>query len=282
VSYQGFYINLDRSPARRAHIEGELARYGLSHRYRRFAAADGNVLNFPNPHLSTAEIGCFSSHYELLRQNIASPQHLHILEDDAVLSHLTAQTIDKTISSGLIDQYDVLFTETFLTPINFDYGDAIGLWEKAVERDAAGAIVDIRPTVIRHIGGTSSYLVNRRSIPRLLEILERELGRGAAEGIDIFMRQAMSQGMLATGCLFPFVTGVQLDDVVDSTIPGRSQGKLTQIAATLGRTVFFVGADLAALNALAVQHLPAPENDPRHALLNRILGFTLTDKFQRY
>jgi GR25 family glycosyltransferase involved in LPS biosynthesis len=241
VSYQGFYINLDRSPTRRAQIEGELARYGLSHRYRRFAAADGNVLNFPNPHLSTAEIGCFSSHYELLRQNIASTQHLHVLEDDAVLSSLTAQTIDKTISSGLIDQYDVLFTETFITPINFDYRDAIGLFEKAVERDPAGAIVDLRPAVIRHIAGTSSYLVNRRSIPRLVEIFERELGRGAAAAIDIFMREAMSQGMLATACLFPFVTGVRLDEVFDSTIPGRSQGKLTQIAATLGRTAFFVG-----------------------------------------
>ena len=49
MSVIGFYINLDRSPDRRAHMETELARHNLQDRYNRFAGTDGNVLGLPNP-----------------------------------------------------------------------------------------------------------------------------------------------------------------------------------------------------------------------------------------
>jgi GR25 family glycosyltransferase involved in LPS biosynthesis len=282
VSYQGFYINLDRSVARRTQIEGELARHGLGDRYQRFAAADGNVLNFPNPHLSPAEIGCFTSHYQLLRQNIASPTHLHILEDDAVLSPITARTIESAIANGTLDQYDVLFTETFLAPTNFEYRDALDLFDKAVDRDPSGKIVYIRPSIILHIASTSSYIVNRRAIPRLVEIIERALTSGAPVAIDIALRQAALSGMLATGCIFPFITSVRLDEAIDSTMPDRGQGTLTRIASTLGRTSFFVGADMAALNTLADRYLPVPENDPQRGLIGHVLAFSLTNTFRKY
>ena len=50
TDYAGFFINLDRSVQRRAETEAELARRDLSLRYRRFAAAEGNMLRAPNPH----------------------------------------------------------------------------------------------------------------------------------------------------------------------------------------------------------------------------------------
>src|SRR5258708_15667754 len=87
-AYRGFYINLDRSPERRGEVEAQLKRFGLEHRYRRFPAADGNVLNVPNPRLTNAEIGCFTSHYLVLKENLDSRTHLHIVEDDVVFSTL--------------------------------------------------------------------------------------------------------------------------------------------------------------------------------------------------
>ena len=40
------YINLDRSLERRERMEAQLARLGLTNRYRRFSASAGNTLGF--------------------------------------------------------------------------------------------------------------------------------------------------------------------------------------------------------------------------------------------
>jgi GR25 family glycosyltransferase involved in LPS biosynthesis len=112
LSYRGFYINLDRSVERRAEIKAQLLQYGLQALYNRFPAADGNVIGFPNPHLTTGEIGCFTSHYLLLNQNIDCGLHLHVLEDDAVLSSLTGPMIRHVVSSEAMSKYDIIFTET--------------------------------------------------------------------------------------------------------------------------------------------------------------------------
>ena len=42
-SWDGFFINLDRSTERRAHMEKQLQASGLGH-YRRFSASDGNLI----------------------------------------------------------------------------------------------------------------------------------------------------------------------------------------------------------------------------------------------
>jgi GR25 family glycosyltransferase involved in LPS biosynthesis len=70
MSYSGFYINLDRSRERRADVEAQLAQHKLAHAYTRFKAADGNALDLPNPHLKNGEMGCFTSHYLLLKKQL--------------------------------------------------------------------------------------------------------------------------------------------------------------------------------------------------------------------
>ena len=44
ASYVGAFINLDRSPQRRAEMEGQLAELGIADRYVRFPAIDGSKL----------------------------------------------------------------------------------------------------------------------------------------------------------------------------------------------------------------------------------------------
>jgi GR25 family glycosyltransferase involved in LPS biosynthesis len=85
--YTGLYINLDRSPSRRAAMEDQISRYGLGYYYRRFAAADGNVLKIPTS-LTESEAGCFTSHYLVARAHLDSsmPMPLHVVEDDCQFS----------------------------------------------------------------------------------------------------------------------------------------------------------------------------------------------------
>jgi GR25 family glycosyltransferase involved in LPS biosynthesis len=282
VNYAGFYINLDRSTDRRAEIEGEIARYGLTARYRRFPAADGNILGFSNPHLSSAEIGCFTSHLLLLQQNIGSPLHLHIVEDDAIFSRFTAPVVELIAGSDDIAQYDVLFTETFITPLNLDFKKCKEMYDSSVERDPAGMVTNVRPSVINHVAGTSSYIVNRRSIEKLADYFMRLLKQGAPFNIDLVIREATRENIIRSGCVFPFVTSIRLDGVTNNTISGRNHDALTELLAGMGRYSFFVDCDHRALCEAAARLLPLPRGDMHNQLLVHLLAFSITDKFHPF
>jgi GR25 family glycosyltransferase involved in LPS biosynthesis len=282
VTYTGFYINLDRSTGRRTEIEGEISRYGLSHLYRRFPAADGNILNFPNPHLSNSEIGCFTSHLLLLQQNMASVTHLHVVEDDAVFSRFTGEILNVVSASDTIDQHDILFTETFITPLNLDYKACKEIYDKSIDRDAVGRVTQVRPSIINFVAGTSSYLVNRRSIPKLVELFSQVLKSGAPVNVDLVIREAAKAGKIRVGCIFPFVTTIKLEGVTDNTIHGRTHDSLTEVLAGLGRGSFFVDCDRKALAERAERLLPLPNGDDHLRLLGHLLAFSLTDKFHPY
>jgi GR25 family glycosyltransferase involved in LPS biosynthesis len=86
MRYVGHCINLDRSPDRRAAMKAQLARLNPAGRYHRFLAVDGNPLGIPSPDLAPMQTGCFTSHYLLLQMHLDQADHLHIVEEDAVLA----------------------------------------------------------------------------------------------------------------------------------------------------------------------------------------------------
>ena len=81
--YNGLYINLDRSTARRDAMERQFDRLELSPFYTRFAAIDGTTLNSPRSAIGKGETGCFQSHYRALLSARPRGTFVHILEDDA-------------------------------------------------------------------------------------------------------------------------------------------------------------------------------------------------------
>ncbi len=286
--YAGFYINLDRSAARRALIEGEISRCNLQSFYKRFPAADGNSLGFPNQRLTSGEIGCFTSHYLLLKQNCESSHHLHVVEDDVVFSHFTAQAIESALSSGAIDRFDLLFTDTFT--MHRDYRRYKALYDQSLERDETGAISVVQPHVIAYIAATTSYIINRHSIPMLVELLERELTDGPRDPLDLVIRKAASEGKIRVGCLFPFVTTLRIDEIAGSTIAGRNKDPMKTLALGLGRYSFFVDCDHEALNARATRVFASNashsrdefDTDVHRQLLDRIQEFSSTDDGHRH
>ena len=101
-----YFINLDRSPARRAHMEQEFARLGLS--AQRIAAVDGQLLdNADMPPLTPfardkwqmtkSEIACAMSHrkaWALIAESDA--EHGAVFEDDVRLAPGLAQLLAQT------------------------------------------------------------------------------------------------------------------------------------------------------------------------------------------
>lgn len=286
ADYAGFYINLDRSTARRTQIESEIGRYNLQRLYGRFAAAEGNSLGVPNQHLTNGEIGCFTSHYLLLKQNRSSPRHLHVVEDDAIFSSFTEQVIDSVISSKVIDQFDILFTDSYT--MRRDYRKYKTLYEQNLERDATHTVLSVQPRIVNYIAATTSYIANRHSISKLVEIFERELMKGPKDPLDLVIRKAASEGKIRIGCLFPYVTTLRIEEIAGSTIAGRNKDLLKTLALGLGRHSFFVDCDHQVLNTRAAGafasrpsyvHLgPTPDAEVHGQLLEHILAFSSTDE----
>jgi hypothetical protein len=283
MDYAGFYINLDRRSERRAEMEGELARYNLSGAYRRFAAADGNSLHMPNPQLKEGEMGCFTSHYLLLKENLDQTKPLHVIEDDVIFASCTEQAIRWAIDQGHLAKYDIIYTDIFVPLLNDAYKVYKKFYDTAVKKDprgnitnAAFSVADLRGLIF---GSTTSFLVNGNSIKKLHDLYAEELACGASLPIDLFIRKLTGDGAIKTGCIFPFVTSVRLDHIVETDI-ARSSHQLSALAAHLARYSFFIGADLNKCREYLGRYLPLVSQDAHAEILNHLLAFSITDAYR--
>jgi GR25 family glycosyltransferase involved in LPS biosynthesis len=283
MSYAGVYINLDHKPERRAAMETELARYGLGGVYTRFRGTDGNADGFPNPHnLKNGVIGCFVSHGQALETNAGLDRHLHVVEDDAVFTSCTERAIRWAIETGKLDRCDILYTDISV-PLRSDrYKLYRSMFEKAVTRDAAGNVISMNFDVfsLKNVVYASavSYLVNRRSIGKLSRLLRAELERGPEYPIDLFYRKQSEDGTIVAGCLFPFVTSINFEHVLDSSVDVDLQ-RPTALARLLGRYCFFAGCDWDKCEEFLAKYLPRP-SDRQARALEQLLGFSLTDAYR--
>ena len=280
MAYLGYYINLDRSPDRRAAMDAQVARLALTDRYRRFAAVDGNPPGVASPTLTASELGCFASHHRLLQGHVDGAEHLHIIEDDIVLARRTASFIDGVIAAGLLDRHDLLFTDMVMqSDLNF-IRRARRWYASDIGRDADGTATEVRFRSMAYTASMTSYLVNRQSIRRVSDMFGRELASGAKRPIDLFIRDQVAAGQLRASCLFPFITSIR-PGAPTSMAVRDDHDQLSTLALDLLRHSFFVECDLAATLDLADQSLPPPGTGLHDRLLARTLGFITSDAFRQ-
>jgi GR25 family glycosyltransferase involved in LPS biosynthesis len=278
MTYTGFYINLDRSTDRRAAMEAEFARCDLRDCYRRFPACEGNALGFQGS-LTDNEMGCFTSHYLVCRDNLDCPTHLHIVEDDAMFSRFTSQAIRTGILTTFIDKFDILFLDGIIDPFweGLPLQEYKQLYDRCISRDELGNVTNVNFRPIRYAATSTSYLVNRRSINKLLSVFDRTLANGIRDPIDIILRKKGQAGALRIGCLFPFLTSIRLDGMM-TTITGRQNDALSILAMNLLRHSFFIDCDICALLEYAEKALPPLTTEPHYRLLGRLLTFISSAK----
>jgi hypothetical protein len=282
VSHVGYYINLDRSPDRRAAMEARLRLLDPPAPYQRFAGIDGNAFQYPNPELLTdTQIGCFTSHHQVLLSHADRSEPLHILEDDAVLAHRAVSFVDQIIESGMLDDVDVLFTSTVLPDDFFSFREARTTWRSSVERAADGTATSVRFIAFPYFASTASYLVNPRSVGPLCARLGEELAGGAHQPIDIFIREEAEQGRLRVQCLFPFISSVMPAAFV-STIDFDEDKRRWTVLMDLLRHSFFVECDQRATLDLANRALASAKADPQEQLHARIAAYLSSDQHRRF
>lgn len=289
--YDGYYINLDRSPDRREKLERQFAALGLSDVYRRFPAVEGAALP-PGPKLKPGERGIFRSHFDLLQQAQSARRPIHILEDDAVLSPVTAPALDLLITSGALNGHDIIFTETLVPQDLRALKLFKAMYDKAIDKRGVFDVSRLQVIDLANVrfACTSSYLVNPASAGRILERYQEGWNAGPQLPLDLFLRAEVQAKRLRAGCTFPFVTTIDLGGIVDSTV-GRTRSPEYNAAIGGGmvlailRYSFFVGRDLnlahkrlAAILAQTVELHP----DQHRLLMEKAVGYILSDYFGLY
>jgi hypothetical protein len=282
MSLLGSYINLDRCPERRTECEAELARLGLQDVYKRFTAADGNLLEFPVRNLNTGEMGCFTSHYQVVKQHCGQDKHLHILEDDFLLASCTYDTLQRIIVTGEIDAYDILYTDAAIPVSNDSFRLFKSLYDRIVSRDDSGRLVRASFQILdpnpHLISVNSSYLIHKNAVQKIHDLLYTALRDGTTLPVDAFFRHHIDKGTLKGGCVFPFLTSVRPEHTLTSMVRKTQDVTRRFTAANIARYSFFIDCDWQKCEAYLNDHLrlPSPQDKLAH-VLTHILGFSLID-----
>ena len=279
LAFSGRYINLDRSTLRRARLEQQLRDLGIAPAYARFAAIDGMHRREDPGSISQQEYGCFASHAQLLKEACSFSTHLHVLEDDALLSPEFVPAVAEVIEQGVFDRFDLLFTDLFVSWDPLQIASLERERRKHTRLDAPGGRESLTGVTVFNLARsrlacTSSYLVARRSIERLAGMLDSALVSGPTQPVDLVMRQLVHSGVLKAACVVPFVTSVALEVAAGSTVHGDLIGaELSRLACTILRHTFFVRPDWSAIETMLARYFPPQEPSPRRHAVGRIMDF---------
>jgi GR25 family glycosyltransferase involved in LPS biosynthesis len=287
MDYLGFYINLDRSPQRKKEIVAQLEQLALLPQYSHFAAADGNVLNLEGCSIHSGEIGCFISHYLVLEKNLNQTNHLHVIEDDVILSRATKPTVQMLLNSNVLDNFDIIFTDTCLPFDPLKLREYKTLFDSSARKDDSGRLIAVNKFQIidlkeSYLGATSSFLVHKNAISKLYYILQQEMKSGLHKPLDIFIRDKIREGLIRAACIFPFITSIRLDHLVTTTMGERSEHDLSLLAFSLIRHSFFIDCDWAKCNQLLVDYFIPKKLDMHQTLLSCVYNFVLSDQFKLF
>jgi GR25 family glycosyltransferase involved in LPS biosynthesis len=249
--YQGFYINLDRAVERRHLLELQLEQAGLADRYCRFPAIDGQQITYgPDAVPGSAALGCTLSHLSVLKSQLGSEKHLHILEDDAVLHRDIARVFEAFLCQEHLPDWDVLMTDLFVPPDVYLFKL---LHQKYKESAETGAIsfMDIGTW---DFAGASSYFVNKGSKEKFLQMMEHSFGIEAP--YDLRIRSLAKNKMLKVYACFPFFSTIS-ESSTASTIAGDFQHVLP---LSEYRRSFYVEPDLESIKKnLSGHERPEPD-----------------------
>jgi hypothetical protein len=235
MQFQGYYINLSSSIDRDAEMQRQLNALGMSGQYQRFEAVSGaESPQLLQTSLPPGHLGCWLSHQAVWARGKAANRHVHVLEDDAVLAPFLVTAL-KGIELDE-DSWDLLFTDVYFhpppTPEQFV---RLRQWRRAFADSRKITLADLRYLPFT---GTTSYLVNRRSIDKLMALVDGQWKQNKT--LDVHLQGLVREGRLRALVTIPFLSGLGSCNV-DSTT--GSQGPALE-ALNAFREALYYQADL--------------------------------------
>lgn len=216
--FSGLYINLDKRPDRRVHMEKEFARFGVSERYKRIRAIADTIPG----------LGCSRSHLKALDVARQIGGIVHILEDDSILSSALVPFLESDEALAVLDRYDILFLDMWIDSKK----DAVDLYQSVI--DSGQKVMPLTGGSVR-IGSMSSYVIAPNRFGKIRRLWRRSLDDIP---IDDICNEFAKDGSLTAAVTVPFLTGVDLNHGTSSDIqvamPRAEQSRLVML-----RTRFF-------------------------------------------
>lgn len=285
--FRGIYINLERSVARRLAVEKQLKNFAIAALYTRLPAIDGSSLKrLPHAAITAGEEGAFRSHAQAIWEGVAGGLPLHILEDDALISASTANIIDEAISTGVMDRFDIVFTDTLVAPDLGMLKALLHAFEKTrqLQKLRLGDL-QLFDVSRQNFACLTSWLVSPKALARVSAMLDAELATGPRLPVDLFLRQCANAGKLSAGLLAPFITSFNPDEMLRSTIAAGQAPAIASVTVMGAlRYLFFIDRDPEVAKSLLESAWAGsrPRQSDQMQLIVQALEFILSDQFRQF
>lgn len=238
--YKGFYINLEKSKDRNTLIQKNLKQLKIEKKYERVEGINGKEIyqNYETK-LNPGSLGCWLSHEKILEENIGSDKHIHILEDDALLSPAVPKMFNNL---NLNIEWDIIFTDVYfslLSPNNF-----FKLFEKYKLFKEKNQI-SLMSLYGIPFNAATSYLVNKNSIEKLNKLLGKNYSGSIKH--DTAINNLVQQKKLKAYVTVPFISTITSLNS-NSTI-NETEHNTNLIAMDLIRKSFYIESNINNLHA---------------------------------
>lgn len=199
---EAVFINLDRAAERRAAMEKQLSEIPLPYPIERFAGIDGSLQSGCPGGLLPGQYGCWLSHLATLERSLRSDRHLHVMEDDALLSRKLAVVPEalEMLASDLGVSWDILYLDATLVEI----ADMVQMFDWVQQSRPKGMVQVHRIPAEFTVYGTHSYIVNSSRKKYVHDFLRSYLDAGVP--IDDVFASGIRKGQLQAYLTAPFLT----------------------------------------------------------------------------
>ncbi len=279
---QGCYINLERSTRRRAAMDAQLQRLGLTD-IRRHAAVDARTLTSGGAAITPGEHACFLSHTEAITRANAG-EALLVLEDDAQLS----EALPTVLRSGVLAQLeadgcDIAFLEC--QPVTGTQ-QLLALWQSLQRRLPEGSSaprhaltgIDFLDARMLYNWGAVAYLVTPKGLRVLPALLQEALANGPSQPYDLTLGRLLRDDRLQGTVLSPFLATPTFGSHADSALGNPVDAAAHDVLGGALRRLFFAGPiDGVDAQVAPWRHAPLTD-DPQLRLLADLMAqlFVLT------
>jgi len=280
MSLDGHYINLDRSVARRTHIEKQIRALGIESMIRRFAAVDGETVGPFDTALNNRTWACRQSHEKIIDGGDAESSTI-ILEDDVEISQAFPDIVtDEAMQKFMEDEptTDIVFLECGFTwrslPLLLAKADSRMTWRSSPSgKDDSGrynlSSVDILDARGIYAWSAAAYIVTPAG-KRTLRGLFSTLRDQPDVPIDVLYKHWMDTGELEGKILIPFLATPHSE--ISSTIDHAPSELVDPVPVewiSLFRRLLFAGdhrLDLTELEAKMERYSAPLETSPEYRL----------------
>jgi len=208
-----------------------------------------------------------------IKSTFNEDKHIHILEDDVIISPVLKKTLFKILKSIENKEWDILFTDVvFSIDTNlFELENYFSIYKK--ERKLALLDIGNYNTL-----GCSSFIINKKSKKKVYNLLRSEESF-TKTSFDKQIRNLFYNGSLKAMTTFPFLTKTSIHSR-ESTLEKRN---ITwDIVAELLREHFYINSEKESTNFHdLIDYVENIEIDKRKQLLLNIMKYRHSDEFQK-